>query len=453
MQVRRNGFVILVSRDRMKTCGTRLVSRAEGMIFLLLCIFLPISSLVHAQQVLDRIVAVVGDQIISDSELEVQLALYVNQMGMELRSEAQRGELKREILDQMVNDRLLLLAARQDTNIEVTSKEVEESVKEQLNRIKSEFTEEEFKAQLKAEGLTEGELRKKYREQTKEKMLTDRLIASKLSRVSVSTREVKDFYETHKDSLPDQPEAVKLSHILLEIAPSSETLDSLKSKAERIRDLAQEGEDFVRLASTYSDDPTGERGGDLGFFKKGDMIPKFEGVAFALKPGEISDVVETEFGYHIIKVEERQDDQVHARHILLLVGSSERDTMRTEELADSLYHLLLEGADFAELAKEFSSDEESQKMGGELGWYPVEQMTPEIKEGVKDLEVGQVSRPLKSQFGIHILKALDKREGRKLSLEDDWDALKDMVRRKKTNDVVTEWVEKLRQEIYVEIRL
>jgi peptidyl-prolyl cis-trans isomerase SurA len=278
-------------------------------------------------------------------------------------------------------------------------------------------------------------------------------MASKLSRVSVSTREVKDFYDMYKDSLPDQPEAVKLSHILLEIRPSSETMDSLKSKAERIRELAREGEDFARLASTYSDDPTGENGGDLGFFKKGDMIPKFEGVAFALKPGEISDVVETEFGYHIIKVEERQDDQVHARHILLLVGSSERDTMRTEELADSLYHLLLEGADFAELAKEFSSDEESQKMGGELGWYPVEQMTPEIKEGVKDLEVGQVSRPLKSQFGIHILKALDKREGRKLSLEDDWDALKDMVRRKKTNDVVAEWVEKLRQEIHVEIRL
>jgi peptidyl-prolyl cis-trans isomerase SurA len=80
-------------------------------------------------------------------------------------------------------------------------------------------------------------------------------------------------------------------------------------------------------------------------------------------------------------------------------------------------------------------------------------MTPEIKEGMKDLEIGQVSRPLVSQFGIHILKALDKREGRKLSLEEDWDVLKDMVRRKKTNDVVTEWVEKLRQEIYVEIRL
>jgi peptidyl-prolyl cis-trans isomerase SurA len=437
----------------MKTYTARLLNRPEGIILLLICLFLLISSLSFAQQVLDRIVAVVGDEIISDSELEIQLTLYVNQMGMEVTSEAQKSELKAEMLEQMVNDRLLLLAAQKDTTIEVSSREVEEAVKEQLDRVRSEFTDEEFKAQLKAEGLTESELKKRYREQTKEKMMTDRLIASKLSKVSVSTREVKDFYEMYKDSIPDQPEAVKLSHILLEIGPSSETLDTLKGKAERIRDLAEQGEDFARLASSYSDDPSGERGGDLGFFKKGDMIPKFEEVAFSLKPGEISDVVETQFGYHIIKVEERQDDQVHARHILLLVSSSRKDTMRVQGLADSLYQLLIGGADFAELAKGFSSDEESKKMGGELGWYPVEQMTPEIKEGVEDLEIDQVSQPLLSQFGIHILKTLDRREGRKLSLEDDWDVLKDMVRRKKTNDVVTEWVEKLRQEIYVEIRL
>jgi peptidyl-prolyl cis-trans isomerase SurA len=422
-------------------------------IILLIGLLLLFSSLSTAQQILDRIVAVVGDEIISDSELELQLTLYVNQMGIEVTSEAQKNQLKAEMLEQMVNDRVLLLAAQKDTTIEVSSKEVEESVKEQLDRVKSEFTDEEFKAQLKAEGLTESELKKRYRKQTKEKMMTDRLIGSKLSRVSVSTREVKDFYETYKDSIPDQPEAVKLSHILLEIGPSSETLDSLKSRAERIRELAQSGEDFARLASAYSDDPSGERGGDLGFFKKGDMIPKFEEVAFALDPGELSQVVETQFGYHIIKVEEKRDEEVHARHILLLVTSSQRDTAQTEQLADSLHQLLIEGADFAELAKQFSSDEESKKMGGELGWYPVEQMTPEIKEGVEDLDTGQVSRPLSSPFGIHILKALDRREGRKLSLEDDWDTLKDMVRRKKTNDVVTEWVEKLRQEIYVEIRL
>jgi len=401
----------------------------------------------------DRIVAVVGNQIILESELKMQMELYVNQMGIELKSEGQKRQLKRELLEQTINNKLLLIAAQKDTTIKVISKEVEAAVKDQLKKVKSEFSEEAFQAQLKAEGLTESELKKKYREQIRNQMMTDRLVASKLSKVSVSTKEVKDFYEIYKDSIPDQPEAVKLSHILLEIKPSQETLDSLKKKAEMILKLAKKGQDFAQLASSYSDDPTGKEGGNLGFFRKGDMIPTFEEVAFALKPGEISQVVETEFGYHIIKVEEKKDDLVHARHILILVHPLQKDTLLIKELADSLYHQLLEGADFGELAKEFSSDEESKKLGGELGWYPVAQMSPEFREGVKDLQIGNVSPPLESQFGVHILKVLDKREQRKLTLEDDWDALKDMVRRKKTNELVAKWVKKMRQDTYVEIRL
>jgi len=438
---------------KMKSNRFKSLFRLGRVAYLFIWCFHLLSGLSSAQEVVDRIVAVVGNQIILESELKMQMELYVNQMGIELKSEGQKRQLKRELLEQTINNKLLLIAAQKDTTIKVTSKEVEAAVKDQLKKVKSEFTEEAFQAQLKAEGLTESELKKKYREQIRNQMMTDRLVASKLSKVSVSTREVKDFYHTYKDSIPDQPEAVKLSHILLEIKPSQETFDSLKRKAEMVSELAKKGQDFAQLASSYSDDPTGKEGGDLGFFRKGDMIPKFEEVAFALKPGEISQVVETEFGYHIIKVEEKKDDLVHARHILILVHPLQKDTLLTKELADSLYQELLEGADFGELAKEFSTDEESKKLGGELGWYPVAQMSPEFREGVKDLQIGNVSPPLESQFGVHILKVLDKREQRKLTLEDDWDALKDMVRRKKTNELVAKWVEKMRQKTYVEIRL
>ncbi len=438
---------------KMKTCKQKHPLSLGRLTFLLICLLHLLYGLSSAQQVLDRIVAVVGDQIILESELDMQLQIYANQTGIELQSPTQTSQLKKELLDQLINDKLLLLAAKKDTTIQVTPREVEEAVKEQLKKVKSEFSEEAFKEQLKSEGLTESELRKKYREQIKNQMMIDRLIASKLSKVSVSTREVKDFYQTYKDSIPDQPNAIKLSHILLEIKTSQETLDSLRSVGENIVEMAKKGKDFAQLASLYSDDPTGKEGGDLGFFKKGDMIPKFEQTAFALKPGEISDVVETELGFHVIKVEGKRDDQVHARHILLLVAPNKKDTLQAEQFADSLYHLLLEGADFTEMAKQFSVDEESRKIGGELGWYPVDQMTPEFKEGVRDLNVEQVSPPLKSQFGVHILKILDKREQRKVTLEDDWDAIKDMVRRKKTNELVTTWVEKLRQDTYVEMRL
>jgi peptidyl-prolyl cis-trans isomerase SurA len=407
-----------------------------------------------AAEVLDRIVAVVGNQIILESELEAQLALYATQFGVDLKDDQKRKELEKEILEQMINDNLLLIQAEKDTTIEVTSKEVESAAEEQMKKVKSQFSSEEaFQDQLKAEQLTENELKKKYKEQIKKQMLIDKLTSKKLSRVSVSNKEVKDFYEAYKDSIEDQPESIKLSHILLEIKPSQTTMDSLKKKAEMVLSLVKKGEDFTKLAEKYSDDPSSTNGGDLGFFKKGDMIEKFEKVAFSLNPGETSDLVETEFGYHIIKVEEKKDDLVHARHILILVRPSREDTIRVENLADTLYDRLLKGADFGELAKEYSADEESRKMGGELGWYPVAQITPEFKEGVKDLNIGEISRPIKSQFGIHILKVLDKKEERKLTLDDDWDTIKDMARRKKTNQEVAKWVEKMRQETYVEIRL
>ncbi len=398
--------------------------------------------------------AVVGNQIILQSELKTQLALYATQSGIDLKDEQRQRQMETELLEQMINDNLLLIQAQKDTTIEVTSKEVENAVKEQMEKVRSQFSSEEaFGDQLKAEGLTENELKKRYREQIKKQMLIDRLVSKKLRKVSVTTKEVKEFYQAYKDSIPDQPESVKLSHILLEIKPSQSTLDYLKKKAETVLEEAKRGEDFASLASKYSDDPSGKSGGDLGFFEKGDMIEKFEKVAFALNPGEISDLVETEFGYHIIKVEEKKEDAVHARHILILVRSSKEDSIRVQDLADSLYHRLLNGEDFGELAKEYSADEESRKMGGELGWYPVDQMTPEFKEGVKDLKPGEISKPIPSQFGIHILKVWERRRQRKLALEDDWDMIKDMARRKKTNQEVQKWVEKMRQETYVEIRL
>jgi peptidyl-prolyl cis-trans isomerase SurA len=136
-----------------------------------------------------------------------------------------------------------------------------------------------------------------------------------------------------------------------------------------------------------------------------------------------------------------------------LVRPSHEDTLRVQNLADSLYQQLLEGADFTQLTKDFSADEESKKIGGELGWYPVDQMTPEFKEGVSELQIDQISPPLKSEFGLHILKVLDKKEERKLTLEEDWDTIKDMVRRKKTNEMVEEWARKLREDTFVEVRL
>ncbi len=199
---------------------------------------------------MDRIVAVVGNQIILESELKTQLALYANQFGIDPADKKGQKKMEAELLEQMINDNLLLIQAQKDTTIEVTSKEVESAVQEQMQQVKAQFASEAaFQDQLKAEGLTENELRKKYREQVRKQMFIDRLVSRRLSKVSVTTKEVRDFYKNYEDSIPDQPESIKLGHILLEIKPSQSTLDSLKKKAEMVLDLAKQGEDFASLAS------------------------------------------------------------------------------------------------------------------------------------------------------------------------------------------------------------
>jgi peptidyl-prolyl cis-trans isomerase SurA len=407
----------------------------------------------YGQQVLDRIVAVVGDKIILESELEARFQLYSAQFKPNIKTSEEENNLKRELLDQMINDKLIVTQAEKDTLLQVTPKEVDDALEEEIKGLKEQFpSEEAFQEGLKKEGLTERDLRKKYKSQIKEKLLEDKLVSSKLSSVGISNKEVKDFFDFYQDSLPEQPEAVRLSHILLTIKPSDYTLDSLEQKAEKILSEAENGGDFASLAQKYSEDPSKDKGGDLGFFKKGDLLPEFEKKAFSLNPGEIG-MAKTNLGYHIIKSEEKKDDLIHVRHILIQIQPSASDSAQVWAKADSICQLLKNGGDFGQLVKDLSADEESKKMGGELGWYPVSQMTPELKEAVKNLTIGEISKPVPSDLGVHILKVLDKKEQRKLTLDQDWDTIKDMAKRKKANDKILEWVEKIKDKTYIDVRL
>jgi len=421
--------------------------------FLFLLFFLAYFSLSFSQEILDRMIAVVGDKIILESELDFQLQLYTAQMGKRWTNQKEQDKLKKELLNQMINDKLILIQAEKDTLLKVTSKEINEALERHLNEIKSQFpSEQAFQHELEAEGLTEKELRKRYKEQAKNELLMNKLISSKLAKVGVSSHEVKEFFRLYQDSLPQQPESANLSHILLLIKATQSTLDSLRAKSEFILAQAQAGADFSDLAKRYSDDPTKERGGDLGFFEKGDLLPEFEKEVFSLSPGDMK-AVKTSLGYHVIKVEDKRGESVRARHILIKIEPTEKDSNLVKQKADSLYQLLKAGADFGNLSKKFSDDEDSKKQGGDLGWYPVEQLPEGLKVSVRNLPAGEISEPVLSEYGWHLLTVREKKERRKLNLEDDWDILKDMAKRRKTRQKVEEWVEKLREETYVEVRL
>lgn len=427
---------------------TRIIS------LLVIFYFLFLPSIIFAQESLDQIVAIVGKDIILDSELKTQLEFYLTQTGKKVENPEELNKLRKTLLDQMINDRLLLAKAEKDTLLKINDKEIEQTLEDQLYKIKSQFpSEEAFQKELKTEGLTEAELKRNYREQIKEQLLRDKLISSKLSKANITSREVKEFYQSYKDSLPEQPESAKLSQILLKIEPSQITLDSLKDFASMILVRAKAGEDFSELAKRYSEDPSAKQGGDLGFLKKGEILPEFEMKAFSLKPGEISDLVQTSLGYHIIKLEEKKEEEIHVRHILIKIIPSAVDSAKVLALADTLYQKLKSGADFVQLVKDYSQDDESKKKGGEIGWFPLAQLPEELKEKITQTEIGQITSPVITEEGVHILKILDKKEKRSLSLDDDYDTIKEMAKRKKGNDEILKWIEELKNKTYVEVRI
>ncbi len=405
-------------------------------------------------ETLDKIAAVVDDQVILLSELDAQIQVYAIQSRITISDSLELDSLRREFLDKMIEDKVLLVEAERDTTITVTNREVGEALTRQIEMIKSQFpTEEAFLAQLRAEGLTLRELREQYHDEVKNQILKDKLIQKRLALVKVSSGEVKRFFEANRDSLPEKPAGIRLSHILIGINPGEATRDSLYNFAALIRDKAVSGENFEILARNYSDDPSSENGGDLGWFSRGEMVPPFEDAAFALQPGEISGVVETVFGFHVIKVTGRKGDRAKASHILIKLAPGEEDRQKKLGLTDSLYRAIEGGADFKEVAKEYSDDENSASQGGELGWYAANDLLPEFITALQDLDTGEVSPPVASDFGYHILRIEEKRAAGLLDPEEDFKTLEEMTRRDKTHKQLKEWLDRISSEIYIEKRL
>lgn len=405
-------------------------------------------------EILDRVVAIVDDQTILLSELDAQIQIYAMQNRIAVSDSATLDSLRKDFLDKMIEDKVLLVQAERDSTIKVTNNEVGEALTQQINTIKSQFpSEEAFQKQLRAEGLTLRELRDQYRDEVKNQLLKDKLIQNRLAMVKVSSGEVKRFYEANRDSLPEKPAGVRLAHILIGVAPGESTRDSLYQLATLIRDKAVSGEDFETLAKTYSDDPSAENGGDLGWFGRGEMVPEFEEAAFALQPGQISDVVETVYGFHIIKLTGRKEGRVRASHILISLAPAEKDREAKLHLADSLYNAIENGADFAQVAAQYSDDQNSANNGGELGWYASDDLLPAFINAIEDVEVGGISRPVYSEFGYHILKVEEKRAASPIDLEEDFKTLEEMTRRDKTHRQLKEWLDKISSDLYIEKRL
>lgn len=403
---------------------------------------------------LERIVARVGAYPILISELAAQVQLIAMQSGFQPQSESELREFQENVLRQLVNEKLFLVAAQQDTTLSVTSQEIEEQLDSQISQISSRFaTEQEFLDALAQEGLTLRELRRKFYQEVENRLLKDRFIQRKLSGISVSRQEVNEFYEQYKDSIPNQPAAVRLAHILISYASSSETLDSVRELAMTVRRRAlaePSGTSFDELAGEFSAQPAG----DLGYVKRSDVTREFGDAAFKLQPGDISGIVQTPVGLHLLKATERAGDSVRVSQIFFPVIATASDTTAALARVDSLKTQIGSGEiSFAEAAKEYSSDDETRRSEGELGWYAFEELPVEFAGKVlPDQAVDELVGPILSSYGVHLVRILEKREEQVVSLENSFDQIREIARRRKTDVKIEEWIEQQKENTYVEIR-
>lgn len=405
---------------------------------------------VTAQTMLDKIVAVVDKEIITDSDLQERITYIAIQNRLDAKSPA----LRKQVLEGMIADKLVLAQAILDSVI-VTEEDVTRALDQQFqNFIRQAGSEQQLE---KIYGKPVARMKREFRPEMRKQLLVQRIRQQREASLTVARREVEEFYEAYKDSIPKVSEELELSHIFMVPKPDSTLQEQAREKLIAIRDSIVAGGDF---ADSRSGCPRSSalNGGDLGWAKRGLVfVPEFEEAVFALKEKEISPVVKTEFGFHLIQLLERRGESVHARHILLRTERGPTGDSAAVKQLRSLRDSILAGKSFAEFARRYSEDDETKTEGGDLGRVAVDQLEPDFASVVKDMKAGEISQPhrvtLRSSYGYQIVFLKKRVPAHAVNLTDDYRRVEQMALYLKRNRQNAEWVEELKKNIYWGMRL
>ncbi|PJJ80253.1 peptidylprolyl isomerase [Mucilaginibacter auburnensis] len=416
------------------------------------------------KQVLDKIVAVVGSNIILKSDLDLQYSLYLSQ------GNPPNQAVKCNILQQIISQKLLNHQAVIDS-IEVKSDEVDSEIDRRMRRSIQQAGGEANLEKFLNKSLVQ--YKDEMRGDIREAMLAERMRAKITEKLNTTPQDVKKFFDAiPKDSLPTFNKEVEVGQIVFEPKLTKEEKEDARKKAQDLLDRVKKGEDFGVLARFYSMDPGSAReGGDLGFGDRQSYVKEFTAWAFKLKTGEISPVFESDFGFHFLQVIERRGENVHTRHILITPKITDESVKRAEAKADSIYNILQEnkgkGDFFSSAASVFSDDKESKFNGGMLlnpanvdtrtTFIPTNVLDPQIAVVIDTMKVGQVSKPQvykdqqsgKVTYRLYYLKSVT--DAHKANLEQDFPKLKSLTTANKMNRAMSEWFEKKRKENYIKI--
>ena len=405
-----------------------------------------------AERELDRVIAVVNDDIILSSELDERLAslrMRMEQQGTPMPPDSQ---IRGQVLDHLISDRVQLQRARQ-AGLEVSDDELNQA----LQQIAAEhgMNLAQLPDALEAQGLDYAIFREEIRRELLQQEVQHQML---FREISVSDREIQEFL-AQAEARGELESEYQVAHIMISIPSEEDGEDVTEARrdAERIYGELMEGADFAEMAVTYSDGQQALEGGDMGWRPGPELPSAFAERVVDMEPGQFTEPFRTSSGYHIIKLQDVRRDQEmmvperRARHILIrpdAINVPEEAQLKLERLRREIE----QGADFAELAREYSDDPVSAAEGGDLGWQQQGATAPQFEQVLDNLEEGELSEPFQTQFGWHLVELMETREQDRTS-EMRRQQAEQQIRNRKAQERMDGWLAKLREEAYVDIRL
>jgi peptidyl-prolyl cis-trans isomerase SurA len=423
---------------------------------LLFAVLLAVSAGAAAQRasLVDRIVAIVNKEVITASELADAVSSAERELRRRGTTPPERVVLERQMLERLILGKAQVQLAR-DSGIRVDELQLDRAVQRIAEGNK--MTLAEFRAALERDGVPFDAFRQDVRDQITLTRLREREVDDK---IQVSDSEIDLFLESMK-AAPSERTEYNLAHILVRVPEqaSPEQVEAARRRAEQAFAEARRGDDFAQLAATYSNAPEALQGGALGW-RAHDRLPDlFAKVLDQMKPGDVSAPLRSAAGFHLLKLVDRRTagvseapiPQTRLRHILIRTSDAVSENEARRRLGDLRRRIVAKEADFGEMAR-VHSDDASSARGGELDWVYPGDTVPDFERAYRELQIGEVSEPVRTPFGVHLIQVLERRSA-DMSLERRRLQARQALRERKGDEAYNEWLRQLRDTIYVELRL
>ncbi len=414
---------------------------------------------VQAQQLIDKVISQVGGELILLSDLQEQLAV-MKERGIEMPPDAEC-----KVLESLIVQKLFVNQAKLDS-VEVSDEEVEQILTAKIDHILALMNQDEKRFE-EYYGQTVNEVKERFRPDIKDQKLGERMRAKALEDVHITPAEVVAFYNAiPPDSIPYFNMQVEVAELVIKPKVNPQEYQKARQRLLEVKKKIENGADFAEMAKKYSMDyGSGRQGGSLGWMKRGSLVPQFEAAAYNLRKNEISDIVETEFGLHLIQLLDRRGDLILTRHILIKPEITEADIQKTENLLDSIRHLVMnDSMSFSLAVKKYGEKSvQSYYTGGRIinpkdgtTIFDVGDLDADTYFAIDSLEAGDITPPIRFEdprggTQLKIIQLLSRTPPHSANLKQDYDKILNMAKQKRQGELLDNWIKTKLSQTYFNV--